>query len=106
MPKRYRRFEILLPLQFNDGTAVPAAVNLQTFEELRKRFSALSVETQKILGVWSNEGEVFRDELTKIFVDVPDTAENRRFFRDFKRVLLKRYQQLDIWLIDYSIRVN
>src|SRR5687767_154307 len=61
MKRSSRRYEILLPLQFNDGRPVPAAVNRRTLDELRKRFGGVSAETQKIQGEWAFGGKVFRD---------------------------------------------
>ncbi len=43
-----RRYEILVPLLFNDGTPVPEALLAQTFAELRFRFGASSWETQLV----------------------------------------------------------
>jgi hypothetical protein len=34
-----RRYEILVPLLFNDGTPVPESLLAQTFEDLRAQFS-------------------------------------------------------------------
>lgn len=101
----YRRYEILLPLQFNDGQSVPSEFVGQTLIELRERFGAVSSETQVIRGVWQHAGEVYRDELMRVFVDVPDTPENRDFFRSFKNQLKSRFQQLDIWVVTYSVEV-
>ncbi len=35
-----RRYEVLVPLVFNDGMAVPEPLLAETFEELRARFGA------------------------------------------------------------------
>ena len=43
-----RRYEILVPLWFNDGRPVPEPLLAQTFLELREKFSAASWETQTI----------------------------------------------------------
>lgn len=48
MSSSYRRYEILLPLKFNDGGAVPDELIGATLLELRTRFGAISVETQTI----------------------------------------------------------
>jgi hypothetical protein len=53
--------------------------------ELENRFGAVSSETQVIRGVWHQEGASFRDDLVRIFVDVPDSPENRQFCVDFKQ---------------------
>ena len=47
-----RRYEILVPLLFNDGSPVPEALLAQTFAELRARFGAASWETQIVQGTW------------------------------------------------------
>lgn len=100
-----RRYEILLPLRFNDGQPVPDALLGETILELRRQFDAVSSETQVIQGLWEREGVTFRDELVRIFVDVPDTAENRQFFVQFKERLKARFRQHDIWLTTHPIEV-
>ncbi len=52
-----------------------------------------------------HEGELHRDELIRVFVDVPDTVENQQFFVDFKEQLKQRFQQLDIWMTTYPLDV-
>src|ERR1700730_531086 len=84
MSSLQRRFELLLPQRFNDGSPVPDELVGQTILELRKQFGALSSETQIIRGIWEHAGQSFRDELIRIFIDVADTADNQQFFRDFK----------------------
>ncbi len=98
-----RRYEILLPLQFNDGQPVPESLLADTVLELRRKFGAASSETQIIHGHWEHGGFVFRDQLARVFVDVPDTAANRRFFVKFKEKLKQRFRQIDIWLTTHRI---
>jgi hypothetical protein len=50
MSKQFRRFEILLPLRFNDGQSVPDELIADTLLELREQFGAVSCETQTIRG--------------------------------------------------------
>ncbi len=49
---------------------------------------------QTIRGEWEDEGQIYRDELVRVFVDIEDTAENRRFFREFRNRLKTRFRQL------------
>ncbi|MBE7500782.1 MAG: hypothetical protein HS113_10835 [Verrucomicrobiales bacterium] len=105
MSASHRRYEILIPLSFNDGTPVPEGLAADTLLELRRRFGAVSAETQTILGQWEQAGEVYRDEHLRLFVDVPDSAENREFFLQFKERLTSRFQQLDIWLTIHPLDV-
>ncbi len=100
-----RRYEILLPLRFNDGQPVPDESVGETLLELRRRFGAVSWETQAVRGLWQHQGRVYRDDSVRVWVDVPDTPENRRFFQDFKDQLKTRFRQIDIWMTTYLIEV-
>jgi hypothetical protein len=105
MSSTLRRFEILLPLRFNDGQPVPDDLVGQTLLELRQQFHAISAETQVIRGFWQHQGEAYRDELVRVFLDVADTPENRAFFVSYKEQLKTRFQQLDIWMTTYLLEV-
>ena len=72
---------------------------------LTNQFGAVSSETQIIRGLWEHDGNLHPDELVRVFVDVPDTADNRQFFVEFKDRLKTRFLQLDIWMTTYIIEV-
>jgi hypothetical protein len=101
-----RRYEILLPLNLNDGRPVSDDVQNQTRQELVQQFEGLSVLPQSIKGYWLHEGIQYEDVSALWTVDVEDTAENRRFFRDFKKTLLQRFEQLEIYMISYPIEIE
>ena len=105
MSRSLRRYEILLPLRFNDGQPVPDDFVAETLLELEQRFGAVSSETQTIPGLWRHQGESYRDDLIRVFVDVADEAEHRRFFLELKERLKARFQQIDIWMTTYPIEV-
>src|SRR5438270_10966840 len=79
-----RRYEILLPLRFNDGRPVPEELLGEALVQLEQQFEAVSWETQIIRGAWQRAGQSYRDELMRVFVDVPDLPENREFFLQFE----------------------
>jgi hypothetical protein len=99
------RFELLLPLRFNDGTTVPKALLAGAVMEIERHFGAASWESQIIEGIWHQGGVKFRDQLNRIFVETEDTLENRRFFTDLKQRLKSQFQQLDIRLTAHPIEV-
>ena len=105
MSRSLRRYEILLPLRFNDGQPVPDDLVADTLLELEQKFGAVSSETQIIRGLWRREGESYRDDLGRVFVDVVDEPEHRHFFLEFKERLKSRFQQIDIWMTTYLIEV-
>jgi hypothetical protein len=104
MTNSYRRYEVLLPLKFNDGQPIPRDLIGTTLEELRTRFGALSVETQTIHGVESYRTHEY-DDLVRVFVDVAEDGEAREFFTHLKERLKQRFQQWDIWITTYPIDV-
>ncbi len=103
MSRALRRYEILLPLRFNDGQPVPEDVVAETLLELEQHFGAVSSETQTIRGFWRHEGESYRDDLIRVFVDVTDDPGHREFFLELKERLKVRLRQLDIWMTTYPI---
>jgi hypothetical protein len=105
MSRTLRRYEVLLPLRFNDGQLVPDDVVADTLLELEQHFGAVSSETQTIRGFWRHEGESYRDDLIRVFVDVDDAPEHRQFFLEFKEQLKARFGQLDIWMTTYLVDV-
>ncbi len=84
---------------------VPDEVVAETLLELEQRFGAVSAETQTIRGFWRHEGESYRDDLIRVFVDVADEPEQRQFFLEFKERVKVRFGQLDIWMTTYPIEV-
>lgn len=52
-----------------------------------------------------HEGHAYRDDLVRLFVDVPDLAVHRTFFAQFNERLKVRFQQIEIWMTTYLIGV-
>jgi hypothetical protein len=101
----YRRYEILLPRQFNDGRQVPPRLFDETLIELRRQFGPASCETQTIQGQWQHQREIYHDQSVRVFVDVEDVPENREFFLGFKQELKQQFDQFDIWMTSHPIDV-
>jgi hypothetical protein len=51
----WRRYEVLLPLRFNDGRPVPRELLAEALLKLEQQFGAVSCETQVIQGTWHHE---------------------------------------------------
>jgi hypothetical protein len=101
-----RRFEILLPLQFNDGSDIQTDLLSDAIFEMVDHFGSASYYNNIIEGRWTHEGDVFQDSNSKLVVDVPDTDENRQWMRDFKLRWKDRLEQLDLWLISFEIDID
>lgn len=106
MSSSWRRFEVLLPLQFNDGRDVPPEWLAEAVLEAVDHFGAASYETQKLEGHWRHGGVVYRDNLVRLVVDAPDSAQSREWVREFKRRWKTRLEQLELWVVSYPIDVE
>ncbi len=106
MSKNWRRFEVLIPLRFNDGRDVPARWVTEAFSEVRDHFGAASYETQSVEGHWRHRDVLYKDNLTRIVVDVVDSPENRVWMKDFKERWRIRLEQVELWMVSYTIEVD
>lgn len=106
MSNKWRRFEVMLPLQFNDGREVSPEWLAEAVLEVADHFGAASYETQKVEGHWRHGGIVYRDNLVRVVVDLPDLAKNRRWMKAFKARWKKRLEQLELWMVSYRIEVE
>jgi hypothetical protein len=96
----------LLPLQFNDGREIPPEWLAEAILEIVDHFGAASYETQKVEGHWRHSGIIYRDNLVKVVVDVPDSANNRRWMKEFKVRWKDRLDQLELWMVSHRIEVE
>ncbi len=106
MNNRLRRFEVLFPLQFNDGREVPPDWLAEAVLEIVEKFDAASYETQKVEGHWRHQDILYRDSLVKIVIDAADEEANREWMREYKARWKKKLDQLELWLVSYTIDVD
>lgn len=101
----FRRFAITLPTRYNDGRPVEPEKYLTTRRDIASRFGALTFLPQPIQGEWIHQQARYEDVNLRIVVDVEDTPDNAAFFVDLKQTLKERFQQLEIWIVSYEIRI-
>ena len=106
MNSKLRRFEILLQLQFNDGRDIPPEWLAEAVLEIVENFGAASYETQKVEGHWRHQGILYRDNLVKIIIDASDEEANREWMREYKARWKAKLEQLELWLVSYTIDVD
>jgi hypothetical protein len=96
----------MLPRRFNDGRDVPKEWIARAILEISDHFGAVSHETQDIEGIWKKDDVVYRDNLTRLVVDVPDLKVHRTWMRAFKARWKESLEQLEIWMVSYRIDVE
>ena len=105
-----RRYEILLPEEFNDGRLVadqcPRCLP-DSLIEAANVFGAFTFRPQTALGAWTApDRRRYQDRLSVLSVDVEDTPQHREWIRHFTSHLLQRFQQLEIYVTSYPIDVG
>jgi hypothetical protein len=98
-----KRYEMLLPLKYNDGRPMEDEKILDTREELVSRFDAISVSPGSVQGIWIHEGVRYEDDTRRITIDVDDLPENREFFVKFKALLCERFEQVEIYIVSHAL---
>jgi hypothetical protein len=102
---RWTRYEILLPLRYNDGRRIEEEKFDRTNLELIERFSATTADMITAIGSWKYEGTLYEDQLLRLIVDVPGPVPADDFFRDYKETLKSRFNQIDIWISSHEIDI-
>ena len=102
------RFELLLPLAFNDGTAAPPETIFGVQQVLIERFGGCRMlPTSPFLGWWREQNHVYEDWTILYIADADRTQENLTWFRQHKEqlksvheVTVRRqdFQQVEIYL--------
>lgn len=106
MSSKWRRYEVLLPLRFNDGREVPGDWIAEAVLEVVDHFGAASYETQRVEGHWRHSGVLYRDDLVRIVVDIPNLAKNRKWMAQLKKKWKLKLDQLELWMVSYTIDVE
>jgi len=101
-----KKYEIYLPLKYNNGGEIEAEKIKQIREELIAVFGALTVSSQSApyQGTWKYGGVDFIDDIIKIEIITSGDRKTERFFRDFKERLKRILKQIDILITTQNIR--
>jgi hypothetical protein len=101
-----KKYEIYLPLKYNDGKDVEPEKIKQVREELIAQFGALTVSSlaAPYQGSWKYGGVEFIDDIIKIEIITLDDRKTEAFFKRFKRRLKKLLLQIDILITVQEIR--
>ena len=94
MPK----YEIYLPLKYNDGTGVEPKKLEEIQQQLLAVFSAMTVSplSAPFHGTWRYRGVEFVDDIIRIEIITDADLISNRFLKNFKRQLKRELRQIDI----------
>ena len=99
------RYEVLLPLKYNDGSEVEEAKRLKCLDEVVEKFGAATLEPQRLFGRWRYGGEEYEDSLLRLVIEVEDLPEHHAWFLDWKKTLETRFAQIVIRITWHPVNV-
>jgi len=101
-----KKYEMYLPLKYNDGREIEAEKIKQIREELIAAFGALTVSSHAApyQGQWKYGGVEFVDDIIKIEIITSGDKKTERFFKRFKEHLKQLLNQIDILITVQDIR--
>jgi hypothetical protein len=83
MKSKSRRYEVLLPVRFNDCREVPNELLGEAVNEIVEQFHAVSFYKEAVEGRWRHGETEYRDDLALLVVDIPDTAKHRKWMKAY-----------------------
>jgi hypothetical protein len=98
-----RRYEIYLPLTYNDGHPVERRKFKQTRAELLTRFGGLTrmplEMATALMGEWMAGKQLYEDRIATYVIYSLDINAADAFMRPYKEKLKRRFRQLEILLV-------
>lgn len=102
------RFELYLPLTYNDGRRIEDEKVDRMFTDLEDKFGGYT--TSPRFGGAANEGyylgddgKTYRDRVYIVMIDAPQEREVIRFFEQFRQKCKKRFNQTEIYITFHPI---
>lgn len=74
--------------------------------EIVDRGGAASYETQRLEGHWRHAETMYRDNLVRLVVDMPESAANRAWMKQFKERWQARLEQIQLWMVSHPIDIE
>src|ERR1051325_7865019 len=102
----FRRYEILLPTRYNDGSQVEDEKIDLVVEELSEEFGGVTLHPEQLRGVWFHQGQRFEEANVRVVLDAEDTSRASDFFVRYKQILKQRFRQTDLWIVSYEVRIT
>jgi hypothetical protein len=101
-----KKYEIYLPLKYNDGKEIEPQKLARIRERLIIVFGAMTSSpiSAPYQGTWRYGGVEFIDKIIRIEVITTEDLSSYRFFKSFKRRLKRSLRQIDILITVQDIQ--
>jgi len=107
MARPARRYEVFLPLTFNDLRPVPDSLFDAVEQRLLARFEGLTTNKREmpLRGIWKAERRLYYDQVIIIRALDFRRQGSARFMGSLKKRLLAEFDQLEILITESRLRV-
>ena len=108
MPRTARRYDVYLPITFNDGRPIPRELFDRVERRLLARFVGLTAQQQAFpfRGMWSGGRQLYIEEVIVIASLDYRRRGSARFITQLKQDLLREFDQLEILITEAPLRVH
>jgi len=108
MARAARRYDLYLPLTFNDGRTIPVGQFDGVERRLLDRFGGVTSQQRDfpMRGIWQGETQLYLDQVIVMTVLDFRPAGSSRFITALKRDLLREFDQLEILITESALRVH
>ncbi len=101
------RYEIYIPLNYNDGRLIEQEKMYKTTDELMNKFGGLTTYpvSLKASGLWKEGDKMYHDQMMVYRVDIEVTNDMLCFFIMYKGTLIAEYEQVQIYMTRQQIEL-
>lgn len=108
MARSARRYDIYLPLAYNDGNPVEDDKFNAVEQQLLAHFNGLTTQQRDfpLRGIWQGETQLYFDQVIVMTVLDFRRHGSGRFIARLKKGLLEQFEQLEILMTESVLRVH
>jgi hypothetical protein len=108
MARSARRYDLYLPLTYNDGRQVEDDKFDAVERRLLAQFGGLTAQMRDfpLRGIWQGEARLYYDRVIIMTVLDFHRRGSTRFVAQLKRELLREFDQLEILITESPLRVH
>ena len=108
MLNQLKRYDIYLPLQYNNGEWIEDENFEHTRSELFRRFGGLTYIMREfpLRGIWGQDSRVYQDFIiTYTVIDFSPSEKTTQFFVEYKEIFKSRFEQEEILITVQDIGI-
>ena len=95
-----KEYDLYIPLSYNDGSPIESRKLVRLRERLLQQFGGVTFFPQSNVGLWTQAGVTYRDEIVIYRVITDKVRAARRFLTQLKKELKRNLKQEEILIVE------